>query len=284
MALGLCLLASCYLEVGSSGTTQPRGDFDDEPAASSASALADAAVWERPQTAALDGGERAVAGEDAAAADAGAESGPAVLADAAVGPAPSDSTAFTLSSPAFPHAARLPDSHTCKGGDRSPPFAWTNPPDGVETFMLVLTATRVGRPSANVEWVISNIPAESRALTEGIAAGRAPSNAIGLHQEAPSEIERAALDLGLTGKIGPSPLVPAALAPVDLPSPFDLVRRPRYRGPCDEQGVSYEFTLYALDAGASLERDVFASLEAVAQWMTKGNGALGRASITATYP
>lgn len=276
-----CLLASCYLDVGSSGERLAV----DEPGEGRE---ADAALVQREDAAAGDAGSGSEAGAltattDESASDASTD-GAALVPnpDAATGADPSTNTDFTLSSPAFTHGARMPDAFTCKGADKSPPFEWTNPPAGVRSFALVLTATRAALRRSNVEWVLWNIPADNRMLPGGMAAGRDPSNGPGVQQEALSELERAALDLGVTDSVG-APSLPAPLAPVALPSPIDLVRRPRYRGPCDEQGVSYEFTLFALDATHS-EWDGLVSLEAVAAWMKTRNGSLGQASLVATYP
>ncbi len=245
----------------------------------------DSAVRDASEAYVRDAAARSTGADDSAVADAGVESGArAPSNDAASSAQPTVNTEFALTSPAFTHGTRLPDAFTCTGGDRSPPLRWTNPPAGTRSFALVLTATRAVSARANVEWVLWNIPADSRTLPEGVAAGREPSNASGVHQESPSELERAALDLGVPSGVGSSPLVPAALSPVALPSPLDLVRRPRYRGPCDEQGVSYEFTLFALDAAGSAERDLFVSPEAVEEWLKTCRGALGQASIVATYP
>jgi phosphatidylethanolamine-binding protein (PEBP) family uncharacterized protein len=187
--------------------------------------------------------------------------------------------AFTLTSTAFANGARLPEPFSCKGVDQSPPLSWVNPPPDTQTFALVLTSSSAARPGPNVEWVVWSIPADRRALPEGMAAGREPSNAPGTRQEALSDLQRATIDLGLDDAL-PGTLGGA----LGLPTPLDLVRRPRYHGPCDEQGVSVQFTLFALDATASSEWGAFVSREAVAEWLKTRNAALAQASLVAAYP
>ena len=45
---------------------------------------------------------------------------------------------MTLSSPAWQDGATIPLKHTQPGGDVSPPLAWTNVPDNVVSYVLVV--------------------------------------------------------------------------------------------------------------------------------------------------
>jgi phosphatidylethanolamine-binding protein (PEBP) family uncharacterized protein len=276
----LFLLTSCHLEVAGTGPEQADGDFENEQETSPiAVAPGSGPVWEALPTSAQDAGlgtANAQGSTSVAASDAGALA-PSSNADTANDSAVS--SAFTLTSPAFAHGARLPEQFSCNGADRSPPLSWMNAPPDTQSFALVLTSSRAARPGPNVEWVVWSIPAESRALPEGMAAGREPSNAPGTRQESLSDLQRASMDLGVDEAL------PATLGgALALPTPLDLVRRPRYHGPCDDQGGSYQFTLFALDATASREWGAFVSVEAVAEWLKTRENVLAQASLVAAYP
>lgn len=114
-----------------------------------------------------------------------------------------------LTSPAFDHGAPIPAIYTCDGGDRRPPLAWTDPPDGTQTFALTMIDPDVPpqiRPDGRwVHWLTWNLPADCRALPE----------------DAPVPGEEG---VGTSGDIG-------------------------YHGPCPpDREHRYFFTLYALDA------------------------------------
>lgn len=75
--------------------------------------------------------------------------------------------AFTLTSSAFSHQAKIPRRYTCEGEDVSPALAWTEPPPGTKSMALINDD-----PDAPVgtwvHWVIYNIPPTSRGLEEHI--------------------------------------------------------------------------------------------------------------------
>jgi len=78
---------------------------------------------------------------------------------------------MTLTSPAWPDGGQIPVKHTQAGDQVSPPFAWSNVPDGVVTFVLI--AHDVDAASGNgtddiLHWMLWNIPAASRGLSEGL--------------------------------------------------------------------------------------------------------------------
>lgn len=76
---------------------------------------------------------------------------------------------FEISSSAFAHEAAIPVKYSCDGDDISPPLAWTDPPEGTQSFTLIHDD-----PDAPVgiwvHWVLFNIPGDSRALEESIPA------------------------------------------------------------------------------------------------------------------
>ncbi len=123
--------------------------------------------------------------------------------------------AFSLASPAFRSGGLIPIRHTCDGADLSPPLRWSDPPEGTKSFALV-----VDDPDAPtrtwVHWVLYNVPASVRELTEHAPAGG----------KVPSIGTQGVNDFGEVG----------------------------YGGPCPPRGPAhrYFFKLYALDIEATL--------------------------------
>ena len=72
-----------------------------------------------------------------------------------------------LKSSAFEQNAEIPRKYTCDGPDLSPALTWTEPPQGTESFSLIMDD-----PDAPVgtwvHWVLYNVPASARALPEGV--------------------------------------------------------------------------------------------------------------------
>ena len=83
-------------------------------------------------------------------------------------PSSPDAT-LELTSAAFGRGESIPQTYTCDGEDISPPLSWGDPPEGTESFALILDD-----PDAPVgtwvHWVLFNIPADKRSLPEGIPA------------------------------------------------------------------------------------------------------------------
>ena len=72
-----------------------------------------------------------------------------------------------LTTPAFETGTEIPERYTCDGSDRSPELKWNTSPDGTQSFALV-----VEDPDAPgrkwIHWVLYNLPANERALPEGV--------------------------------------------------------------------------------------------------------------------
>jgi Raf kinase inhibitor-like YbhB/YbcL family protein len=85
---------------------------------------------------------------------------------------------FTLSSPAFADDALLPlkfaGGKLCvansRGGNTSPPLAWSNPPAGVKSFALLMIDPDGRRGLGSVHWVAYGIAAARTGLEEGAGA------------------------------------------------------------------------------------------------------------------
>jgi Raf kinase inhibitor-like YbhB/YbcL family protein len=110
---------------------------------------------------------------------------------------------------------QIPAKYTCSGAGLSPQLAWNAPQTRTSSFALIVTDPDAPRGTW-VHWVLYNLPAETRALPEGLPAlGQLPDGALQGRND--------------FGEIG-------------------------YGGPCPPPGPPhhYHFTLYALDAKLNL--------------------------------
>jgi Raf kinase inhibitor-like YbhB/YbcL family protein len=123
--------------------------------------------------------------------------------------------AFELTSTAFAQEEPVPAKYSCDGDNVSPPLQWSDPPDGTQSFALIMDD-----PDAPVgtwiHWVLYDLPADARDLPEAI-----PSDA----------------DLSDGSRHGENSW-----------------GRTDYGGPCPPSGTHrYFFKLYALDTVLDLE-------------------------------
>lgn len=120
-----------------------------------------------------------------------------------------------LTSDAFTHEGSIPAQYTCTGSDISPALTWGEPPDGTQSFALIMDDPDAPMGTW-VHWVLFNIPASARGLEEAIPAGETLPD--GSMQGRNS-----------SGELG-------------------------YNGPCPPSGTHrYFFKLYALDEMLGLE-------------------------------
>ncbi len=88
-----------------------------------------------------------------------------------------------LTTSAFGDGEAIPTRHTGEGEDVSPAFAWTNVPDGTESFALIChdPDAPLIKPGSYgfVHWVLYNVPAGTDSLEEGTAAFTAGANDFG---------------------------------------------------------------------------------------------------------
>jgi Raf kinase inhibitor-like YbhB/YbcL family protein len=76
---------------------------------------------------------------------------------------------FSISTPAFQPGGTIPKKYTCEGRDLSPPLAWTAPPAGTESFVLMVLDPDA--PSGTwTHWLIYDLPATVRELPENTPA------------------------------------------------------------------------------------------------------------------
>jgi len=121
---------------------------------------------------------------------------------------------MNLTSTSF-QGSQIPAKFTCSGVGISPQLAWSAPPAGTASLALIVTDPDAPRGTF-VHWVLYDLPAQTRALPEGV----------------PNQSQLA--DGSRQGR-----------------SDFDETG---YGGPCPPPGSRhhYHFTLYALDAKLNL--------------------------------
>ena len=73
-----------------------------------------------------------------------------------------------LTSSVFDDDSRIPKRHTVDGTDVSPPLAWSDVPDGTAELALVVDDPDAPRAEPWVHWLLYGIPADCRALDEGL--------------------------------------------------------------------------------------------------------------------
>jgi hypothetical protein len=122
---------------------------------------------------------------------------------------------FMLTSLAFEHKQAIPPKFTCTGEDISPELTWNDPPEGTQSYGLIMDDPDA--PAGTwVHWVMYNIPANLRGLTEAVP-GKKDIEGMGMN------------GLNSWPKIG-------------------------YRGPCPPLGTHrYFFRIYALDTKLGLD-------------------------------
>jgi Raf kinase inhibitor-like YbhB/YbcL family protein len=90
---------------------------------------------------------------------------------------------MTLSTTAWPDGGQIPVKYTQAGGEVSPPLTWSNVPDSVASFVLIVhdvdAATAPGTDDV-LHWMMWNIPPAKTSLPEGIT--QAPELSDGTRQ------------------------------------------------------------------------------------------------------
>jgi Raf kinase inhibitor-like YbhB/YbcL family protein len=79
-----------------------------------------------------------------------------------------------ITSSAFVDGGVIPRRYTCDGSDRSPPLSWSGVPAGTKSLVLIVDDPDAPDPAAPkmtwVHWVLSDLPAGTRGLEEGVSA------------------------------------------------------------------------------------------------------------------
>jgi len=125
---------------------------------------------------AVDSAPQAAAPVEAAATNPPAAERPAAPAEELDTLQEVPSMSFQITSSAFSAGNAIPAVYSCKGKDISPPLAWSQPPAGTQSLVLIMDD-----PDAPVgtwdHWVVFNLPASLTELKEG-ASTTLPAGAI----------------------------------------------------------------------------------------------------------
>jgi Raf kinase inhibitor-like YbhB/YbcL family protein len=122
----------------------------------------------------------------------------AVLLTASIGGCgeahPGEGKLASLASAAFPAAAPMtvtcpgigrdgviPDRYSARGGNVSPPIAWTSAP-GAKSYAVIVQDPDAQGAAPFVHWLIWNIPANISAIPQGVRAGERPADPSGAVQ------------------------------------------------------------------------------------------------------
>ena len=85
---------------------------------------------------------------------------------------------FAIESPSFTHQGEIPKRFTCEGEGVSPELQWSQPPDGTQSFVLIVEDPDAPDPKAPkttwVHWVLYNVPAEARGIREAVTEDGLP--------------------------------------------------------------------------------------------------------------
>jgi Raf kinase inhibitor-like YbhB/YbcL family protein len=99
-----------------------------------------------------------------------------------------------LTASAFKPGSDIPAQFTCDGADISPALSWSTPPEGTESFVLIMEDPDA--PGGTwVHWVLYDLPATERELAAGVA----------LEGELPSGARQGRNDFKRIGYCGPCP-------------------------------------------------------------------------------
>jgi len=144
-----------------------------------------------------------------------------------------------VSSTTFAEGQTLPssvvfDGMGCTGGNRSPQLAWSNVPEGTQSFAIICHDPDAPTGVGFFHWILANVPANVRDLAEGAGDGGASM---------PSGAVSGVSDFGTVGYGGPCP------PPGDPPH-------------------HYEFTVYALKSNLPVDATLGG---AKLRFMTRGN-------------
>lgn len=80
---------------------------------------------------------------------------------------------MTLTTTAWPDGGQIPVKHTQVGAEVSPPLTWSNVPQGIQSFVLIVhdVDAAIGNGTDDLlHWMLWNIPGTATGLPEGVPA------------------------------------------------------------------------------------------------------------------
>ena len=174
-------------------------------------------------------------------AAAGSSADPGSSPDQASGSQQQFDLTIVFTSPVFNEKKRIPKKHTCtkQSGNEpnvSPPLAWEGVPEGTKSIALIVDSKEIV-DTERVHWVIWNIPADVRELSEGV-----PNT-----ESLDSGASQGSNGSGGIGYLGPCP-------PFIVISQDDAVGSVGSAGKFDQSQKieKYTFRIYALDSEIDL--------------------------------
>ena len=81
---------------------------------------------------------------------------------------------MTLTTSAWPDGGQIPAKYTQAGDQVSPPLTWSNVPDNIASFVLIVhdVDAAIGNGTDDIlHWMLWNIPGATRSLAEGVQQG-----------------------------------------------------------------------------------------------------------------
>lgn len=105
-----------------------------------------------------------------------------------------ESMSMQLTSSQFKHQETVPVRYTCDGEDISPPLTWSDVPEGVKSFTLIVRDPDAPAKPEWIHWIVKNIPADVWSVDENDV----PHNST-------NEGELVTNDFGKAGWGGPCP-------------------------------------------------------------------------------
>lgn len=180
--------------------------------------------------------------EDAATGDTDEATDTSAIPDVTVPPAPSDIAinlvdaegALEVSVPSFNDGEAIPLKHAAEGDNASPAIEWGTPPEGTQSFLVIVDDPDAAEPKPFVHWVLFDVPGDATGIGEGLGSDPV--------LQKPENAKQGVNSAGKIGYMGPRP-------------------------PLEDPAHNYHFQVFALnlsqvpvDPGATRE-DVLAAIE-----------------------
>jgi Raf kinase inhibitor-like YbhB/YbcL family protein len=104
---------------------------------------------------------------------------------------------LNVTSPSFADGETIPVKHAAEGANASPALEWGNPPEGTQSFVVIVDDPNAGEPKPFVHWVLFDIPGDASGIREGLATDP-------VLQE-PKNAKQGVNSRGQIGYLGPRP-------------------------------------------------------------------------------